>query len=72
MSTPKRNPDAVIAAIRQAVATNPHERVAQLIQNAVFDATRNQDIFYVEDDALADAIRRYSTKPRNEQSFRIM
>lgn len=72
MPEPKRNPERVIAAIRKAIKINPGERVTQLIQNAVFDATKNQDIFYVEDDALADAIERYSTKDRSTQSFRIM
>ena len=61
---PVRNPFTVVEALRNAMC-HPKckdQRVAQVISNAMAMAYpgRGDDIFYVEDDQLIDALRKYT------------
>jgi hypothetical protein len=52
----KRDPEAVIAALRAVLLRYPDYRVGQAIVNAL-DPRANSDAFYVEDEALAKGLR---------------
>ena len=59
MIQPKRNPQAVLAAIAHALTVLPDLRVGQLIVNALGSAP-----FDFEDDAAAAAIVNYAEEVR--------
>lgn len=64
MSHPPRGQDELeyfIAALRIARAVSPHERLGQLIDNAV-NAAGPAPLFYIEDRPLADAVFKWSHK----------
>lgn len=49
--------DETLAALREAWLAFPHLRLGQLISNAVPGVS---DVFYVTDDAMTEALRRYT------------
>ena len=61
MIQPKRNSQAVLAAIKHALAVTPDVRVCQLIVNVL-----GADPFYFEDDAAAKAIVEWAEERRKE------
>ena len=63
MAQPVRNPFTVVEVLRAAMChtKSRDQRVAQVISNALAMAYpgRGDDIFYIEDDQLIDALRKY-------------
>ena len=61
MIQPKRNPQAVLAAIKHALAVAPDLRVGELIVNAL-----GSDPYYIADDEAAKAIVEWAEERRKE------
>lgn len=70
MPEPIRNPQRVINALWACIARYPDERVAQIMMNAAIFyrpagthvEEGNPDIFYVEDNAMAEALEKYTAR----------
>ena len=55
---PVRDPQRVVKALLEYLALNPDLRVAQVISNARYRAGGINDVYYFEDESLAEELEK--------------